>query len=150
MKKKFLFLLSLAALWIMTGCNNTQTTVQEEVRTLTFEEQMQENTKELPVYKMIATENIHILLKWNTRTGEVWMTQYALSGTDALEHLLPSAINIASEDSWNGRFELYPTKNMFNFIMVDTYYGTTYQVQWNTKDDNCFVVPLVDSQYYLK
>lgn len=131
----------IAALLILTGCN-TQTTPQTEVKLLTFEEQMQENTKELPAFKMIATENIHILLKWNTRTGEVWMTQYALSDTDALEHKIPSIINVASENSWNGRFELYPTKNMFNFIMVDTYYGNTYQVQWNTKDENCFIVPI--------
>lgn len=141
MNKHFVLIISLAAMCIMTGCN-TQTKTQIEVKPLTFEEQMQENTKELPVYKMMPTENIHILLKWNTRTGDIWMTQYALSETDALEHKIPSIINIESENSWNGRFELYPTKNMFNFIMVDTYYGNTYQVQWNTKDENCFVIPI--------
>lgn len=147
MKRPILFIIT--AMILLFGCK-TQTEPQIEVKEPTFEEKMQENTKELPTYKMIATENIHILLKWNTRTGDVWMTQYALSGTDGLEHKIPSVISIESENSWNGRFELYPTKNMFNFIMVDTYYGTTYQVQWNTKDDNCFVVPILDSQYYLK
>lgn len=137
---KYMFFIIVVIL-ILTGCN-TQTPSQTEVKRLTFEEQMQENTKELPAFKMIATENIYILLKWNTRTGEVWMTQYALSDTDAIEHKIPSIINVASENSWNGRFELYPTKNMFNFIMVDTYFGNTYQVQWNSKDENCFVVPI--------
>jgi len=31
----------------------------------------------------------------------------------------------------NGRFRLYATDNSFNFIMVDTINGNTYQVQWN-------------------
>ena len=29
-----------------------------------------------------------------------------------------------------GRFELYPTENTFNFILLDKDFGTTYQVQW--------------------
>jgi len=32
----------------------------------------------------------------------------------------------------NGRFKLYPTENMYNFIMVDVIDGRTWQVQWNT------------------
>ena len=31
----------------------------------------------------------------------------------------------------NGRFKLYATDNSYNFIMVDTINGETYQVQWN-------------------
>ena len=31
----------------------------------------------------------------------------------------------------NGRFKLYATDNSYNFIMVDTINGVTYQVQWN-------------------
>ena len=31
----------------------------------------------------------------------------------------------------NGRFKLYATDNNYNFIMVDTINGKTYQVQWN-------------------
>ena len=31
----------------------------------------------------------------------------------------------------NGRFKLYPTGNMYNFIMVDVIDGRSWQVQWN-------------------
>ena len=31
----------------------------------------------------------------------------------------------------NGRFKLYPTGNMYNFIMVDVINGRSWQVQWN-------------------
>ncbi len=139
MKKLFSFSFAVLALLFIAGCNTPTAT---ETQPLSFEQQMQSSSKGLPIFKMIPTDNIHILLKWNTRTGEVWMTQYALSDTDALEQVIPSVLNIKSENSWNGRFELYPTKNMFNFIMVDTYYGNTYQVQWSFKNDNCFVMPI--------
>ena len=35
----------------------------------------------------------------------------------------------------NGRFKLYPTENMYNFIMVDVIDGKTWQVQWNIDYD---------------
>ena len=35
----------------------------------------------------------------------------------------------------NGRFKLYPTENMYNFIMVDVIDGRTWQVQWNIDYD---------------
>ena len=35
----------------------------------------------------------------------------------------------------NGRFKLYPTGNLYNFIMVDVIDGRTWQVQWNTDYD---------------
>ncbi len=140
MKKTIFLSIVFAALLLVAGCKNA--TIPES-QPLSFEQQMQNIAAELPVFKMIPTDNIHILLKWNTRTGEVWMTQYALSDTEALEHRIPSNLNIKSESSWNGRFELYPTKNMFNFIMVDTYYGNAYQVQWSFKNENCFVAPII-------
>ena len=53
---------------------------------------------------------------------------------------------MALEDrlSWNkiaknGRFKLYPTNNIFNFIMVDVIDGDTYQVQWNVDKEKRLV-----------
>jgi hypothetical protein len=31
----------------------------------------------------------------------------------------------------NGRFKLYPTQNIYNFMLLDVIDGFTYQVQWN-------------------
>ena len=39
----------------------------------------------------------------------------------------------------NGRFKLYPTDNMYNFIMVDVEMGDTWQVQWSTKENERLV-----------
>lgn len=34
-----------------------------------------------------------------------------------------------------GQYKLYPTENMYNFLMVNTETGLTYQVQWNIDKD---------------
>ena len=47
-----------------------------------------------------------------------------------------------SEEIRGGRFELYPTKNMYNFILIDTEKGYTYQVQWHTEVNKRFRVPI--------
>ena len=38
-----------------------------------------------------------------------------------------------------GQYKLYATDNMYNFIMVNTELGYTYQVQWNIDKDLRFV-----------
>ena len=54
----------------------------------------------------------------------------------------PSTLNHRLEN-WriqkNGRFKLYPTDNMYNFIMVDVIDGRTWQVQWNIDEDKRIV-----------
>lgn len=87
--------------------------------------------KLVPRYKIYQTENIHILLKLDTATGRVWMVQY---GTGSNTGFTVPLDNTSLLYSWDiveaGRYELYPTKNMYNFILVDTQWGDTYQVQW--------------------
>lgn len=36
-----------------------------------------------------------------------------------------------------GRYELYPTGNSYNFILIDTIFGRSYQVQWSTESNQC-------------
>ena len=44
-----------------------------------------------------------------------------------------------SDIAQNGRFKLYPTGNMWNFIMVDVIDGRTWQVQWSSKENERIV-----------
>lgn len=133
--KRVLFACLMALL--VASCNNTTNTENQSP-----EQAIQKATTDIPRFKMIETDNIHILLKWDTRTGKTWIVQYGLSDTPALENLINRSHIITEEESWNGRFELYPTKNMFNFIMIDTYKGNTYQVQWSTNEEYCFTTPI--------
>lgn len=95
-----------------------------------------------PRYKMYQTENIYHLLKLDTRTGAVWQVQYRMKSVRAstipIEYIFSTGIIIESL-GWDGRFELYPTKNMYTFILLDTSTGDTYQVQWGTDSKHRFV-----------
>jgi len=133
--KKVLFLCLIAV--VAASCNTVT-----DADALSPEKAIQAATMDTPRFKMIETDNFHILLKWDTRTGKTWMVQYSLPDTPALENFIPRSNIITEEEGWNGRFELYPTKNMFNFIMVDTYNGNTYQVQWGTDSEYCFTSPI--------
>lgn len=91
----------------------------------------------VPRYKIYQTENIHILLKLDTATGKVWMVQYGTGGDMGTVVPIDDTSLLSNWDEIvAGRFELYPTKNMYNFILIDTKLGNTYQVQWHILESN--------------
>ena len=96
-----------------------------------------------PRYKMYQTENIYNLLKLDTRTGAIWQVQYRMKNVKAstvpIEYGFSAGVTLESL-GWDGRFELYPTNNMYTFILVDTEKGYPYQVQWSTNPKQRFRV----------
>lgn len=105
-------------------------------------------------FKMYQTDNIYNLLKLDTWTGRVWQVQWGET-KERMEVLINYRdlrdLPTEEEDDYeyaaknrNGRFEMYPTKNMYTFILLDTYSGKTYQVQWSTKYGERFCVPITD------
>ena len=98
---------------------------------------------EVPVYKIFPTENIATLLKLNTRNGKIWQVHFTVS-EDSFKGEIPlnkSAL-VFPESEINGRFTLYPTKNMYNFILIDQIVGSTWQVQWNNERDKRFITEI--------
>ena len=96
-----------------------------------------------PRYKMYQTDNIHILLKLDTATGKVWMVQYGTGDNIGMTVSVDStSLLIEGAEEVAGRYELYPTKNMYNFIQIDTKQGNTYQVQWSVEPSNRMRVPI--------
>ena len=98
----------------------------------------------LPRYKIYKTENIYHVLKLDTATGRIWQIQIGINDDPSR---MVNSINSFSLLSYydeikNGRFELYPTGNMYNFVLLDTQRGYTYQVQWHTDPDKRFIVEL--------
>jgi len=76
---------------------------------------------------MFRTQNIYTLLKLDTRTGQVWQVQWGDS-----EHRFIEPINLKAlaQGGKAGRFSLYPTLNIYTFILLDQEDGRTWQVQW--------------------
>ena len=70
---------------------------------------------------------------------EQWKKENPNATPEEIENNAPMSIErymkIDFDFAQNGRFELYPTQNMYNFIMQDVISGQSYQVQWSTNED---------------
>lgn len=67
-----------------------------------------------------------------------WSTEY----NKRFESVLSEQSLVWDGEEVDGRFELYPTTNNYNFIMLDQVSGYTYQVQWSLKADKRFVIAI--------
>lgn len=95
-------------------------------------------------YVLFRTANFHIYIKLDTRTGKMWLVQFS---TESLSDMMEVPLSTESllqtgATAENGRFYLYPTQNMYTFILVDQISGPTYQVQWSTTASNNAVYPI--------
>lgn len=87
-------------------------------------------------YKVYRTSNIYNSLKLDTATGRITALQIGINNDKSrFEYSVCDAIN--SDATIIGRYELYPTGNNYNFILIDTVFGSSYQVQWSTTSDQC-------------
>jgi hypothetical protein len=87
-------------------------------------------------YKFYQTENYHNQLRLNSATGEVLQVQ-----DDGQSWVL--CYDIVSEGGKSGRFSLYATQNMWTYILLDTYTGRTWQVQYSVKGEEYqFTIPI--------
>lgn len=86
-------------------------------------------------YQLFPTENIWTFLKLDTSNGKIWQVQYSVNNDYRGEVVLNSQPLVEGDAAKKGRFTLYPTKNMFNFILLDQITGNCWQVQWNVDRD---------------
>ncbi len=88
------------------------------------------------VYELYPTENLYNLLELNTRDGRIAQIQYGINDNGARMKVVVNSIPLVlPSEEQNGRFKLYPTKNMYTFILLDSIAGRTWQVQWHTEPD---------------
>ena len=130
--KKLNFLI-LTSLFVLMSCN------QPDNKQITpAKQEIKENVR----YKMFPTDNIWTFLKLDTRSGKIWQVQYSINNNYRGEIELSNKALIAGDKAENGRFTLYPTKNMFNFILLDQIDGKMWQVQWSTEEENRVLIPM--------
>lgn len=86
-------------------------------------------------YKLYPTQNTWTLLELDTQTGRVWQVQYSVEGSKYRFKTRLNSWSLLEESDLqvSGRFELYPTQNMYNFVLLDKISGKTWQVQWSTE-----------------
>jgi len=99
-----------------------------------------EKQVEVPIYQLFPTENYWTFIKLDTRNGRMWQVHFTISGEGYEgELVLNSDSLVMTTEEVSGRFTLYPTKNTYNFLLLDQMNGTTYQVQWNSDKEKRFV-----------
>lgn len=88
------------------------------------------------VYELYPTTNIYNFLKLNTSDGRITQVQYGINNDGArFECSLNSLPLVDASQAQNGRFKLYPTQNIYTFLLLDTINGRTWQVQWSIDED---------------
>ena len=91
------------------------------------------------VYRLFSTKNKWTYIKLNTRNGQMWQVQYSLEDNNR-EDSLSLITYVSKEEEKNGRFFLYPTQNIYNFILLDQIDGRAWQVQWSTEEKSRMVI----------
>lgn len=90
-------------------------------------------------YKLYETENIYTLLRLDTKTGMIDQVQWSLDSEKE------GTFTINGEDLTygfglgSGSFELYPTKNMYQFILINKTNGRIWHVQWGIGDQKRWI-----------
>jgi hypothetical protein len=93
-------------------------------------------------YQLFPTQNRWIFLKLNTRNGTIWQVQYDIEGDDRFETYLNLIPLVEKEKETDNRFTLYPTQNIWTFILFDQIDGKSWQVQWNLEPENRGLWPI--------
>lgn len=90
-------------------------------------------------FKLYPTENIYNFLQLDTKTGIIEQVQWSLDSDNE------GSVSINSEDLTygfgygSGSFELYPTKNMYQFLLLDKTTGRKWHVQWGMKSSERWI-----------
>ncbi len=88
------------------------------------------------IYRLFPTQNIHIFIKLDTRNGMMELIQWGTNMGEQQKATLSDVPRVSKENEKPGRFTLYATTNIYNFILLDQITGKTWQVQWSFEPEN--------------
>lgn len=122
-------------LFTIVSLAQTQTRATNTVQ----QKQVSENT----IYQLFPTKNYWTFIKLDTRNGKMWQVHFTVKDDGGQGELVFNSLPLVSkEKEVNGRFTLYPTENMYNFLLLDQIDGYVYQVQWSMEAKNRGVIPI--------
>ena len=97
------------------------------------------STDSAVTYRLFSTKNIYTFIKLNTRNGQMWQVQWSTKDNQ-FQTILSDISRVDKDEEKNGRFFLYPTTNIYNFILLDQIDGRAWQVQWSTEAKERMVI----------
>lgn len=90
-------------------------------------------------YKLYQTENAYTLLQLDTKTGKIKQVQWSLESEEEFSVTLNDVDLTFGLGHGSGSFELYPTKNIYQFILLDKTDGRRWHVQWGMKESHRWI-----------
>lgn len=133
MKRILIIAAVIVSLIPFCGCHASQSDAEQSVVA-----EVDDTSYDVPRYKLYPTENTWNLLELDTRTGRIWQVQYVVNSSNRFKDQIVWSMldyDIDEDTAPDGRFELYPTHNMYNFLLVDQLTGRVWQIQWSTDED---------------
>lgn len=101
-------------------------------------------------FSLHETQNMWNFLLLDNYTGKVWQVQISVDGEEYMFSFPVNSIELAipsKNSNWQDRFELHGTQNIWNFILLDSYTGRTWQLQYSIENiDNIGIVPIFDEE----
>ena len=87
-------------------------------------------------FRLYPTANRYTYLRLNTTNGFIDIVQYSTADDNRM--IYPLSVYPVVMDFFNlglantlDRFTIYPTQNVWTFLLLDQVEGNTYQVQWS-------------------
>ncbi|MEN9345147.1 MAG: hypothetical protein RLZZ60_616 [Bacteroidota bacterium] len=94
-------------------------------------------------FSLYPTTNIWTFIKLNTTSGQIWQVQYGMEkNSRAIFDIYTDSLLLPKSKIVQGRFKLYPTQNIYTFILLDQIDGRTWQVQWSIEPEKRGIVPI--------
>ena len=95
-------------------------------------------------FKLYPTENMWTFLELDSATGLIWQVQYTVNDKDKRFKTVLNDIVLNNNEQVNGRWKLYPTQNMYQFLLVDVMFGSVIQIQWSTEENGRFIIGVIE------
>lgn len=103
----------------------------------------QKQVSENAIYQLFPTKNYWTFIKLDTRNGKMWQVHFSVKDDGSTGEVILNSLPLVKEEKEvKGRFTLYPTENIYNFLLLDQIDGYVYQVQWSMEAKNRGVIPI--------
>lgn len=89
-------------------------------------------------FELYPTQNTFNFLKLDKKTGKIYQVQWSL-GSEKEFSITLNGIDLSQFSTDGNCFKLYPTKNMWQFILLDGASGRAWHVQWGFEEKNRWI-----------
>lgn len=97
-----------------------------------------DNSEQSQRFELYPTQNSFNFLKLDKKTGKIYQVQWSLEGEKEFSITL-NGIDLSQFSTDGNCFKLYPTKNMWQFILLDGASGRAWHVQWGFEEKNRWI-----------